>query len=79
MTHSDLTDLLDRQLQQHGYHLTPAELKDIAAQILMCLEPAPALRHQIDQLQANFAAWVEGLKQWRPSDSDNNQPIEGTK
>lgn len=70
MTPSDLSDLLDRQLRVHGYHLTSDELNDVAAQILQCLDSdqPPALRSQIDQLQANFTAWVEGLRQWRPSD-----------
>jgi len=72
MTLSSLSSLLDQQLRIHGYHLTDDELRDVAAQVLQCIEPAPALRHQIDELQAKFTAWVDGLRQWRPSDKEGS-------
>lgn len=59
MTPSDITALLQRQLEQHGYHLTDVELADVSAQLVMALDEHPIARLLSARL-AMIEAGIEG-------------------
>jgi hypothetical protein len=54
---SSIASILKRQLEQHGYHLTDAEVRDVAAQVVMCIDEPAEPRTTPDREQM-----------WRPTD-----------
>jgi hypothetical protein len=50
----DISTLLQRQLEQHGYHLTSDEIADVSAQLLMAID-----EHPIAQLLSARLAMIE--------------------
>lgn len=76
-----LIDALDQQLRVNGYHLTAAELRDVAANALMVIDEsdgrividdasADALAAELENPSPPTQALIEMFMSWRPSDQE---------